>query len=180
MFVKCLRTRFSMHGYRDEILLNFPQVSLLNISGPQSKWHCCRSRLKISRVSSMLVLLVVESYTIWRLSGLHWHKVCLVKLGLRCRNQRYGRRDPSRWPRGTLYPQKFTLTSPTSGGRSVGIVRSRTQTMEFVCLFLNWKVDFLNSARKLLLCSYIAKTKLCGLSPRANYSDRATAACRRS
>jgi hypothetical protein len=29
---------------------------------------------------------------------------------------------------------KLALTSPTSGGRSVGIVRSRTQTMEFVCL----------------------------------------------
>jgi hypothetical protein len=43
----------------------------------------------------------------------------------------YGRRDPSRWPRGTLYPQKLALTSPTSGGRSVGIVRSRTQATEF-------------------------------------------------
>jgi hypothetical protein len=27
--------------------------------------------------------------------------------------------------------KKLTITSPTSGGRSVGIVRSRTQTMEF-------------------------------------------------
>jgi hypothetical protein len=32
-----------------------------------------------------------------------------------------------------LYPQKLLLTSPTSGGRSVGIVRSRTQATEFVC-----------------------------------------------
>jgi hypothetical protein len=30
-----------------------------------------------------------------------------------------------------LYPQKLAITSPTSGGRSIGIVRSRTQTMEF-------------------------------------------------
>jgi hypothetical protein len=30
-----------------------------------------------------------------------------------------------------LDPQKLAITSPTSGGRSVGIVRSRTQTMEF-------------------------------------------------
>jgi hypothetical protein len=30
-----------------------------------------------------------------------------------------------------LYPQKLALTSPTGGGRSVGIVRSRTNTMEF-------------------------------------------------
>jgi hypothetical protein len=34
----------------------------------------------------------------------------------------YGRKDPSGWTRGTLYPQKLTLTSPTSGGRSVGKV----------------------------------------------------------
>ena len=31
-----------------------------------------------------------------------------------------------------LYPQKLALTSPTSGGRSVGIVRSRTKATEFV------------------------------------------------
>jgi hypothetical protein len=50
-------------------------------------------------------------------------------------NREYGRRDPSRWPCGILCPQKLVLTSPTSGGRSVGIVRSRTQTTEFVvCL----------------------------------------------
>jgi hypothetical protein len=30
--------------------------------------------------------------------------------------------------------KKVALTSPTSGGRSVGIVRSRTQTMEFSLL----------------------------------------------
>jgi hypothetical protein len=47
-------------------------------------------------------------------------------------NQVYGRRDPSRWPRGKLYPQKLALTSPISGGNSVGIVRSRTQATEFM------------------------------------------------
>jgi hypothetical protein len=30
-----------------------------------------------------------------------------------------------------LYPQKLALTSPTGGGRSVGIVRSRTKAAEF-------------------------------------------------
>jgi hypothetical protein len=30
-----------------------------------------------------------------------------------------------------LYPQKLALTSPTSGGRSVGIVHSQTQITEF-------------------------------------------------
>jgi hypothetical protein len=46
-------------------------------------------------------------------------------------SQEYGRRDPSRWPRGTLYPQKLELTSPTNGCGSVGIVRLRTQATEF-------------------------------------------------
>jgi hypothetical protein len=43
----------------------------------------------------------------------------------------YGRKDPSRWPRGILYTQKLALSFPTSGGRSVGTVRSRTQATEF-------------------------------------------------
>jgi len=30
-----------------------------------------------------------------------------------------------------LYPQKLALTSPTGGGRSVGIVRTRTKATEF-------------------------------------------------
>jgi hypothetical protein len=49
--------------------------------------------------------------------------------------------DPSRWLRGTPYPQKLAITSPTSGGRSVGIVRSRAQTMEF--------------SFSLMLCTYV-------------------------
>jgi hypothetical protein len=43
----------------------------------------------------------------------------------------YGRRDPSRRPPATFYPQKLTLTSLTSGGHSVGIVLSRTQATKF-------------------------------------------------
>jgi hypothetical protein len=46
----------------------------------------------------------------------------------------YGRRDPSRLPLGTLYPKKLALTSLKSGGRSVGVVLSRTQATEFVFL----------------------------------------------
>jgi hypothetical protein len=36
-----------------------------------------------------------------------------------------------RCARKTLYLQKLALTSPTSSGRSVGIVRSRTKATEF-------------------------------------------------
>jgi hypothetical protein len=35
-----------------------------------------------------------------------------------------------------LYPQKLAITPPTGGGRSVGIIRSRTKATEFVCLFV--------------------------------------------
>jgi hypothetical protein len=38
--------------------------------------------------------------------------------------------------RGTLYPQKLALTSPTSGVRSVGIVRLLTHATEFFFIFI--------------------------------------------
>jgi hypothetical protein len=44
----------------------------------------------------------------------------------------YGHGDPLHWPCDTLYPQRLALTSPTSGGHSVGIVRSRTKATETV------------------------------------------------
>jgi hypothetical protein len=56
--------------------------------------------------------------------------------------RRFTKRDL--WPPDTLYPQKLALTSSTSGGRSVGTVRSRTQAEEFsLILFhdLNWKSE---------------------------------------
>jgi hypothetical protein len=46
----------------------------------------------------------------------------------RLRSQRIHRTDHA----SPLYPQKLALTSPTSGGRSVGIVRSQTQATELV------------------------------------------------
>jgi hypothetical protein len=42
------------------------------------------------------------------------------------------RGDSLRLSRDTLYPLKLALTSPTSGGRSVGIVRWRTTAPEFL------------------------------------------------
>jgi hypothetical protein len=78
-----------------------------------------------------------SGYVMWFLWGTNWISLSFCGgdvIGLESRE--YGRRDPSRWPRGTLYPQKLALTSPTSGGRSVSIVRLRTQTMQFVCLFV--------------------------------------------
>jgi hypothetical protein len=56
-------------------------------------------------------------------------------IGFDLENRDYGRRDPSRWPRGILCPQTLALTSPTNGDRSVGIVRSRTHATEFFLIF---------------------------------------------
>jgi hypothetical protein len=47
-------------------------------------------------------------------------------------NQKYGRRDPFRWPRDTLHLQMLALTSPTSDGSSVSIAHSRTKATEFL------------------------------------------------
>jgi hypothetical protein len=76
----------------------------------------------------------------WELVGLERGALSLVSTseellgrknsGYGLESREYGRKDTSRWPRGTFYPQKLALTSP-SGAHSVGIVRSRTQAMEF-------------------------------------------------
>jgi hypothetical protein len=59
---------------------------------------------------------ITEELLEWKISG----------FGLENRINGWG--VPFRWPRDTLYPQKLALTSPTSGGRSVGIVRFRTKS----------------------------------------------------
>jgi hypothetical protein len=52
-------------------------------------------------------------------------------------NRDYGRKGIRLADYATpLYPQKLALTTLKSGGRSIGIVRSRTQATEFVSLFL--------------------------------------------
>jgi hypothetical protein len=63
------------------------------------------------------------------------------------------RGDSLRWPRHTLYPLKLALTSPTSGGRSVGIVRLRTKATEFVLfLFVCLLVSHMKYCFALRLC----------------------------
>jgi hypothetical protein len=85
--------------------------------------------------------------------------------GFGLENLEYGRADPIRWPRDTIYPQKLALTSPTSGGRSAGIVRLRTKTTEFIFFFKfiysgtnTWAYISL-FARHYPLCSFITDYK---------------------
>jgi hypothetical protein len=54
-----------------------------------------------------------------------------ISRGSGLESREYGGRDPSRWQRGTLYPQKFPLTSPTTFSRSVDMVWSRSQATKF-------------------------------------------------
>jgi hypothetical protein len=71
----------------------------------------------------------------------NWGATWKKSSGSGLESREYGRRDPSRSPRGSLYPQKLALTSPTGGGRSVGMVRSRTRTPDFsfyICCTWTW------------------------------------------
>jgi hypothetical protein len=107
-------------------------------------------------------------------------------LGRKCsdsslESREYGRRNPSCWPRGTLCTQKLSLTSPTSGCRSVGIVRSRIQDTESFCFVLYysyWDNFYEYIIRKETKCTNIwtvfntcIETRLESLKP---WSDRYT------
>jgi hypothetical protein len=58
-----------------------------------------------------------------------------------------GRGDSLHWPRNTLYPKRLALSSPTSGGLSVGIVRLRNTATEYSFLW-----DHLALCVSLCLC----------------------------
>jgi hypothetical protein len=66
----------------------------------------------------------------WKAMGLERGPLSLVRIIeelLEWKIEINGRGNPLRWPRDTLYPQELALTSPTSGGGSVGISRLRTK-----------------------------------------------------
>jgi hypothetical protein len=94
------------------------QSSWLQIHG--SEYHS--TRCQIFRVLGLERGPLSLVSTIWELLGRS------SVSGLE--NREYGHRNPSRWPRGTIYPKNLALTSSTSSVRSVGIVRSRTQASE--------------------------------------------------
>ena len=68
-----------------------------------------------------------------------------------------------------LYPQKLALTSPTGGGRSVGIVRSRTKTTEFnhySVLYVLCIVVVINNIKNLV---FVMKMQLTFLKYKMSY-----------
>jgi hypothetical protein len=78
----------------------------------------------------------------WEEVGLEWGPLSLMSTveelfgrnssGSSLEIWEYGFGDFLHWPRDTLYPQTLALTSLTSSGRSVGIVRSRTKATELI------------------------------------------------
>jgi hypothetical protein len=141
--------------------------SVLNLRVP---WNAEKlsSGLTSSGLSSSALLLVsynseVINYTfvfhnLWQLLSKRefWYflKFGRQSSGSGLESREYGRSDPSHWPHNTLYPQKLALTSPTSGGRLVGIIHSRTQATEFI----NWMlVNQLRPVSKNFLhCTFLA------------------------
>jgi hypothetical protein len=85
--------------------------SVTPLSFYQTTWHCVLGEREIS----------------WGVVGLKWRSLNLMSTieellgrnskGSSLENIEYGRVDPLRWPRDTLYPQKLTLTLPTSSGQ---------------------------------------------------------------
>jgi hypothetical protein len=70
----------------------------------------------LERVQLSLVRIIVELFE-WKCSGSGLEKPILTALGIGCTDHAT-----------PLYPQNLALTSPTSGGISVGIVRLRTES----------------------------------------------------
>jgi hypothetical protein len=111
-----------------------------NMAGPPVWSSGQRSWLQIQRSE-----FDSQRYQIfWEVMGLEWSPLSLVNTieellerksnGSGLESREFGRRDPSHWPRGTLYPQELSLTLPRSGGRLVCIVRLQTQATEFFFL----------------------------------------------
>jgi hypothetical protein len=110
-------------------------IPLLWSSGLSSLLEIQRSRVDSGRYQ-----------TFWEVVGLKRGPLSLVSTteelpgrnssGSGLENREYGRGDPLRWPRDTFYPQKLALTSPISGGRSVGIVRLLIKATEFFVLYM--------------------------------------------
>jgi hypothetical protein len=124
------------------------------LSSGQSSW------LQIQRPRDRFPAL--QSF--WEIVGLEWGPLSLVSTieellgrnnsGFGLENREYGRGNQLRWPRDTIYPQKLALTSPTSGGRSVGIVRLRSKATEFLYYYYYYYYYYYSTILCLTLAAF--------------------------
>jgi hypothetical protein len=86
------------------------------------------------------VTALLRALTMW-----FTHNSLAVPLFPGLEGREYGCGDPLCGPRDTLHPQKLALTSPTSSGHSVSIVRSRNFFVFFSLFQDNWKSKLLTN-----------------------------------
>jgi hypothetical protein len=127
-------------------------------------FHLVRLRLeslwKLFQLSRLKFHILVRFMSAWIVLLTFRNFLTLTILAVESRE--YGRRALSCWPRGTHYPQKLALTSPTSGGRSVGIARSWTQAREFSFSFNNicWRMHIVSPVTFSLLHQNVSSANL--------------------
>jgi hypothetical protein len=68
-------------------------------------------------------------------------------------NREYGHGDQLHWPRDNHYPYKLALTSQTSGGHSVGIVRLQNKATEFVLFDQCFRYDITYAGLLIIICN---------------------------
>jgi hypothetical protein len=144
---------FLMFGPRNrECIWSPTYLRIIVLLFPCSAW----SRGRVVRVTGYRSIgsgLDSRNYQIfWEVVGLEQGSLRLLStteelLGINKSSSRieireYSHGDPLHWPCNTLYPQKLALTSPISGGRSVGIVCSRTKATEFSFFMLSLLIYF--------------------------------------
>jgi hypothetical protein len=84
----------------------------------------------------------------------NWEATRMKSSGSGLEMREYRHRYPSLWPRSIIYPHKLALTSPTTGGRSVDIVRSRTQVTMFV-FFIGNNVFYESGIRQIYAVRFL-------------------------
>jgi hypothetical protein len=150
---------------------------LWDVKEPQCTHRClCGLVVKVPSYRSRSGFDYWRYQIFWEVVGLEQGPLSLVSTvellgrkgsdsGLEIRE--YGCRDPSRWPRDTLYPQQLVPTSPTNGGSSVGIVRSRTRATEFSCFYsIFWRIHVCVWETSQDSCApYTANSKIYSTSP---------------
>jgi hypothetical protein len=127
MYYWCEQLKASLNKYRNSKYKNRVCGLVVRVPGYTSKGPGFDSR---------------RYQAFWEIIGLERGPLSLVSTieellgrnnsGSGLENRESGRGDPLRWPRDTLYQQMLALTSPTYGGRLVGIVRLRAKATEFL------------------------------------------------